>query len=147
MHIGDSIVVFGAGPVGLLCCAVAKAYGASKIIAVDIVQSRLDLAVSYAATHQHKAERGDTPATNAQKIIQKILLKEGADRAIDASGAPSSIASAIHVLRPGGSYVQAGMGQSEITFPITMLCIKELKMSGSFRYGPGLFPRFMTYRR
>ena len=37
---GDSIVVFGAGPVGLLCCAVARAYGASKIISVDINEER-----------------------------------------------------------------------------------------------------------
>jgi D-xylulose reductase len=43
-------IVFGAGPVGLLCMAVAKALGARRIIAVDIQQDRLDFAKSYAAT-------------------------------------------------------------------------------------------------
>lgn len=43
-------IVFGAGPVGLLCMAVAKALGARRVIAVDIQQERLDFAKSYAAT-------------------------------------------------------------------------------------------------
>ena len=42
--------MFGAGPVGLLCMAVAKALGARRVIAVDIQQERLDFAKSYAAT-------------------------------------------------------------------------------------------------
>lgn len=44
------VVVFGAGPIGLLCMAVAKALGARRIIAVDIMQDKLDFALSYAAT-------------------------------------------------------------------------------------------------
>jgi D-xylulose reductase len=43
---GDSVVVFGAGPVGLLCCAVAKAYGAQKIVTVDINERRGECAES-----------------------------------------------------------------------------------------------------
>lgn len=43
-------IVFGAGPVGLLCMAVAKALGARRVIAVDIQQERLDFAKSYAAS-------------------------------------------------------------------------------------------------
>lgn len=44
------VIVFGAGPVGLLCMAVAKALGASRIVAVDISPERLAFAKSYAAT-------------------------------------------------------------------------------------------------
>jgi D-xylulose reductase len=47
---GEVVIVFGAGPVGLLCMAVAKALGASRIIAVDIRQDKLELAKAYAAT-------------------------------------------------------------------------------------------------
>jgi L-iditol 2-dehydrogenase/D-xylulose reductase len=43
------VIVFGAGPVGLLCMAVAKALGARRVIAVDIQKERLDFAKSYAA--------------------------------------------------------------------------------------------------
>lgn len=46
---GDSVVVFGAGPVGLLCCAVAKAFGAGKVVAVDIQKGRLEFASEFAA--------------------------------------------------------------------------------------------------
>jgi D-xylulose reductase len=44
------VIVFGAGPIGLLCMAVAKALGARRIIAVDIMKEKLDFAKGYAAT-------------------------------------------------------------------------------------------------
>ncbi|KAJ6121435.1 hypothetical protein N7512_003900 [Penicillium capsulatum] len=106
---GQSVVVFGAGPVGLLCCAVATAFGASK-----------------------------APATeNAERLRQENDLGTGADVAIDASGAEPSVHTGIHVLRNGGTYVQGGMGRSEIQFPIMAACSKELTLRGSFRYGSG----------
>lgn len=46
----DSVIVFGAGPVGLLCMAVAKAVGARRVVAVDINASRLEFAGKYAAS-------------------------------------------------------------------------------------------------
>jgi L-iditol 2-dehydrogenase/D-xylulose reductase len=46
----QNVIVFGAGPVGLLCMAVAKALGARRVIAVDIQKERLDFAKSYVAT-------------------------------------------------------------------------------------------------
>lgn len=48
---GQNVIVFGAGPVGLLIMAVAKALGAKKIVAVDINEERLKFAKGYAATH------------------------------------------------------------------------------------------------
>ena len=45
------MIIFGAGPVGLLCMAVAKGLGARNIIAVDINQERLSFAKQYCATH------------------------------------------------------------------------------------------------
>lgn len=133
---GDSVVVFGAGPVGLLCCAVAKAFGASKIISVDIVKPRLDFAKEYAATGIYESQR--IPAQeNAQRIKDEFELPMGADVAIDASGAEPSIQTAINVLRTGGTYVQGGMGKDECVFPIMAACVKELTVKGSFRYSIG----------
>ncbi|KAH8431200.1 NAD(P)-dependent alcohol dehydrogenase [Aspergillus melleus] len=133
---GQSVVVFGAGPVGLLCCTVAKAYGASKVIAVDIQKQRLEFARKYAATATF--EPGRAPAQeNASQIIKENELGSGADVVIDASGAEPSIHTGIHLVRPGGTYVQGGMGRSEITFPIMAACTKELNVKGSFRYGSG----------
>ncbi|KAI1609549.1 D-xylulose reductase A [Exophiala viscosa] len=132
----DTCVIFGAGPVGLLCCAVAKAFGAKKVVAVDINRERLDFAKSYAADSTFEPSKVSAPE-NAQRLISENALGVGADVAIDASGAEPSVQTAVHVLRAGGSYVQGGMGRDEITFPIMAACTKELTVKGSFRYGSG----------
>ncbi|CUS15241.1 unnamed protein product [Tuber aestivum] len=134
---GDSVVVFGAGPVGLLCCGVAKAFGATKVIAVDIIDSRLEFAERYAATGTFNATHSKNPNVNAAQIIKLFDLEFGADVSIDASGAAPSINTCVHVLRTGGTFVQVGMGTTEIAFPILKLCAKEITLKGSFRYGPG----------
>ncbi len=133
---GQSVVVIGAGPVGLLCMAVARAYGATKIIAVDIQQSRLDFAKGYAATGTYIPQKVSAEE-NAANIIKEFDLGEGADAVIDASGAEPSIQTSIHLTRRGGVYIQGGMGKENITFPIVALCCKEMTMKGSFRYGSG----------
>nr|A1CFY8.2 RecName: Full=Probable D-xylulose reductase A; AltName: Full=Xylitol dehydrogenase A [Aspergillus clavatus NRRL 1] len=133
---GESVVVFGAGPVGLLCCAVARAFGASKIIAVDIQKTRLDFAKKYAATAIFEPAKVSAVA-NADQMREENDLGPGADVVIDASGAEPSVHTGIHVLRPGGTYVQGGMGRNEINFPIMAACTKELTIKGSFRYGSG----------
>jgi len=133
---GQSAVVMGAGPVGLLCCAVAKAYGASIVVSVDIQPTRLEFAASYASTHTFTPARVSAEE-NAANLLKEIGLPEGTDAVIDASGAEPSIQTSIHVVRRGGVYVQGGMGKPDITFPITTLCIKEVTAKGSFRYGSG----------
>lgn len=133
---GDNVVVFGAGPVGLLICAVAQVFGARKVIAVDIQESRLAFAREFAGTATYVSQRV-TAEENARNLIEQNNLGSGADVAIDASGAEPSVQTAIHVLRTGGTYVQGGMGKDNITFPIMAACIKELTLKGSFRYGSG----------
>lgn len=133
---GDSVIVFGAGPVGLLCAAVARAFGAKKVIAVDINAERLEFAKSFAADFTFIPSKVSAQE-NAQKIKDEFDLPIGVDVAIDASGAAPSVQTAIHVLRSGGRYVQGGMGGDEITFPIMAACTKELTIKGSFRYGSG----------
>jgi D-xylulose reductase len=133
---GESVVVMGAGPVGLLVAAVARAYGASKVVSVDIIQSKLDFALNFGSTHAYLSQRV-SPEENAKAILDLAGLPKGADVVIDASGAEPSIQTSLHVVRMGGSYVQGGMGKSDINFPIMALCLKEVTAKGSFRYGPG----------
>ena len=140
------VVVFGAGPVGLLCMAVAKALGAGRVIAVDIVPSRLEFAKSYAATDVYvppKFEQGETKMQyserNAKLMKEQLGIEErgrtAIDLVVDASGAEVSIQTGILVARQGGKFVQVGMGAPEIVIPVTTLLIKELEFKGSFRYG------------
>ena len=116
---GQTIAVWGAGPVGLLCMAVAKALGASRIVAIDINQARLDFAKNYAATDVFTP-----PSSNAGEDKVKYskrsaeLLKQAlgiedrgptaVDVVIEASGAEVSIQTALFVVKTGGTYVQVG---------------------------------------
>lgn len=83
---GQSVVVFGCGPVGPLCMAVAKSFGATKIVVVDINEERLQFTQKYAATHAFRSQR-ESPQNSAARLIKECELGPGADVIIDASGA------------------------------------------------------------
>ncbi|KAI1128794.1 GroES-like protein [Nemania abortiva] len=133
---GQSVVVMGAGPVGLLCAAVARAFGATTVVSVDIVESKLRFATSFYSTHAYVSQRVSAEE-NAANIRKLAGIPGGADAVIDASGAEPSIQTSLHTVRNGGTYVQGGMGRDNITFPIMALCLKEVTAKGSFRYGSG----------
>ncbi|KAF2168686.1 hypothetical protein M409DRAFT_65551 [Zasmidium cellare ATCC 36951] len=134
---GQSIVIFGAGPIGLLCCAVAKVFGAVDIVCADLSESRLNFAKSYAATQTYLTRQQTAEAAAADILRTCGLSEDGVDVAIDATGAEPCIQTSVHLLRTGGTYVQAGMGKSEVVFPIGALCGKEITVKGSFRYQEG----------
>ncbi|PCH41103.1 xylitol dehydrogenase [Wolfiporia cocos MD-104 SS10] len=147
----QSVAVFGAGPVGLLCMAAARALGASRVIAVDIVPHRLEFARSYAATEAYlppAPEAGESrirySERNAKLMMQTLGIAErgptAIDLVVDASGAEVSIQTGIIIAKAGGTFVQLGMGSPEIVIPVTTLLTKELNFKGSFRYGPGDYP-------
>ncbi|KAJ8076288.1 hypothetical protein PM082_000707 [Marasmius tenuissimus] len=144
----QSVVIFGCGPVGLLCMAVARALGAARIIAVDIVQSRLEFAKQYAGAEPYLPvsptegeARMDYSRRNAENMKKTLGIEDRGPKAIDlvidASGAEVSIQTALFVVKIGGTYVQVGMGNPNITIDLGMVMVKELVFKGSFRYGPG----------
>jgi D-xylulose reductase len=113
----QTIAVWGAGPVGLLCMATAKALGASRIIAVDIVPSRLEFARSYvgAQTFLPPAPlQGETKSDYSNRTTERMKEELGIelygpksiDIVVDASGAEASIQTAISIARVGGTYIQ-----------------------------------------
>lgn len=137
---GQSVVVFGSGTVGLLCGAVARAFGASKVVLVDILERKLEFAErivkgcgTFVPDSKGSAEE------NAARLIKEHDLEDGADVVMEASGAEPSVQTGIHVLRVGGSYVQGGLGRNIINFPIVVMSEKELTMKGCFRYSSGDF--------
>ncbi|GAD99405.1 alcohol dehydrogenase [Paecilomyces variotii No. 5] len=139
---GHRVIVYGAGTVGLLCAAVAREFGASQVISVDILESKLSFARKFIGESIGRTampDRSLSAEDNANLLVQNLNLGEGANIAIDASGAEASMQAAIYVLRRGGTYVQAGMGKRKIEFPIAEMCEKEITAKGCFRYGPGDF--------
>lgn len=133
-----SVVVFGSGTIGLLCGAVARLFGAKKIVAVDVLNHKLEFARGFiSGVRTFKPDLVASPEENARRLVEENELGLGADAVIEASGAESSIVTAVHALRPGGSCVQTGLGKAVVNFPILAMSEKELHMHGAFRYGPG----------
>ncbi|GAB7363915.1 hypothetical protein MBLNU230_g4478t1 [Neophaeotheca triangularis] len=147
LRANQTVVVFGCGPIGVLCQAVAKAYGAARVIGVDVVQSRLDFAKSFGADDTFfppRAEPGTDSVEHAEKVAnmikQQFDLGEGADVVLECSGAEPCIQAGVFAARKGGMYVQAGMGKENVVFPITTACIRALTIKGSIRYTKGCYP-------
>ena len=123
LRAGQSVLVLGCGPIGALCQAVAKAYGASKVIGVDISKSRAAFAQSFGADGVFVPERESTPAADpveasramAEKIVEQFNLSEGADVVLECTGAEPCIQAGVFAAKKGGTYVQAGMGKEVST--------------------------------
>ncbi|EJD02434.1 xylitol dehydrogenase [Fomitiporia mediterranea MF3/22] len=144
---GQNVVVFGAGPVGLLCMAVARALGAHRVIGVDIVPTRLEFALNYAATETFLAppRSGESAIEYSKKTAEMMKNALGVEErgpnsinvALDATGAETCIQVALLAVRAGGTVVQVGFGAQEVQIPITALLVKEITFKGSICYGPG----------
>ncbi|KAI8222566.1 putative D-xylulose reductase A [Colletotrichum sp. SAR 10_99] len=145
---GQTVLVFGCGPIGVLCQAVAKAYGASKVIGVDISESRAAFAKDFAADDVYVSKKlpdaPEDPVDASRAIGEKILrdygLGEGADVVLECTGAEPCIQAGVFATKKGGTYVQAGMGKENVVFPITTACIRALNVKGSIRYTTGCYP-------
>jgi D-xylulose reductase len=138
------VAVFGAGPVGLLCMAVAKALGARRVIAIDINQERVNFAKSYAASDifipgamKDGESKMDFSKRTTQEMKEKLDLADtghnGVDTVIEATGAEACIQMGYFLTKAGGTFVQVGMGVAEVQVPITLILVKELVLKGSFR--------------
>ncbi|KAK7439223.1 hypothetical protein CaCOL14_001721 [Colletotrichum acutatum] len=134
---GQDVVVTGCGTIGLLCAAVAKAFGARRVILVDIIQAKLDFANTFLDCQTFLVEPGTTGEDVAAKLLGTMGIADGVDAVIEASGAQSSIQTGIFLLKSGGSYVQAGLGKAKPEVPMLALSEKELRVRGCFRYAAG----------
>ncbi|KAG9255848.1 chaperonin 10-like protein [Emericellopsis atlantica] len=149
LRAGQTVLVFGCGPIGVLCQAVAKAAGAAQVIGVDISESRAQFARDFAADHvfvnKTRTPKGTDPVDAARAVGEAIVaqygLGEGADVVLECTGAEPCIQAGIFAARKGGMYVQAGMGRENVVFPITTACIRALTVKGSIRYTTGCYPQ------
>jgi len=117
---GDSIVVFGAGAVGLAAVMAAAVAGASPIIAVDLHQHRLDLASELGATHVL-----DGASDGLVGQVQAITAG-GADHSFDTTGNPTVMTTALGALRLGGHCGLVGIQTEPLTLDATALLGKRV---------------------
>lgn len=121
---GESVVVIGAGGVGINAIQGAVLAKANPIIAVDRVASKLDAARAFGATH---AVKDDVRAT------VKTLTRRGADYVFVTVGVPDALPQALSLIRPGGAVVVVGMPEWKATAAVRVadLVWNEQRVIGS----------------
>lgn len=134
---GSTVVVMGAGTVGVCSAVVSQYFGAKKVVLVDIAESKLKFAKSLIeGCDTIMPSKNEGPEEVARRIVAECTLGKGADAVVEASGAEICVHTGMYVLRKGGQYVQTGLGKTMIQFPIVTVSEKELHVHGAFRYGP-----------
>ncbi len=104
VSVGSSIGIFGVGGIGLSALIMAKSKGATPIIAIDIVDEKLEKAIQIGATHTINAKKQDIMSS-----IMNITLKKGLDYSIECAGKKESMENAFKSVRDkGGICVIAG---------------------------------------
>jgi L-iditol 2-dehydrogenase len=118
---GSSVLIAGAGPIGIIAAQTAKAFGASTIIVSDPVPERRERALRFGATHVIDPMAQDTAGL-------------GVDAFIDASGNPRAVDSGIRAVGPAGYAVLVGLGASSMPLPVEHIQNLEVNVTGIFRY-------------
>lgn len=113
IQIGDVVVVFAQGPIGLCAAAGAKLKGASQIIVVDALENRLKMSRQVGADVTVNFHNGDPV-----KEILRLTNGRGADVAIEALGTQATFESCLRVLKPGGTLSSLGVYSKGLNVPL-----------------------------
>ncbi len=124
---GDSAVVFGAGPIGLMLIEALKAAGAASIHAVEPSATRRAMAERLGAT-------GHDPAAGEVVVAIHDASGGGVDFAFEVTGVPAVLSQAIDATHPGGEIVIVSIWEGGASFQPNALVIKERTMRGTIAY-------------
>ena len=115
LKMGESIVIQGAGGLGMYAIAVAKERGAGQVIVVDGVAERLDLAESFGADELIDMRELPEPADRAGRV-RELTDGWGAEVVVDVAGFPQVVAEGMQMLASGGRYVEIGNISPGLTY-------------------------------
>jgi threonine dehydrogenase-like Zn-dependent dehydrogenase len=124
----DVVAIYGMGPMGGAGVLVAKGLGAT-VIAVDAVESRLELAKQLGADHVVNAQQAEAVAE-----VQRITAHRGADAAIDCSGNAHAEGSALTCVRPHGQVTFIGENANLTIDPSNQFIRKQIALLGSWYF-------------
>lgn len=106
LTMGESVVIQGAGGLGLYALVAAKQMGASPIVVLDAFMPRLELARSFGADVVVHIDHYGVP--ERVRMVRKVTAGLGVDHAMDVSGNPSAMVEGLSMVRPGGHYIEIG---------------------------------------
>ncbi|MET3519364.1 L-idonate 5-dehydrogenase [Mesorhizobium abyssinicae] len=128
--LGKRVLVTGCGPIGLLSILSARRAGAAEIVAVDLADFTLSMAL------RAGADKAINTRTDPEGLAPYLADKGTFDILYECSGAATALAQGIAATRPRGTIVQLGLGGAEMALPMSTVTAKELSINGSFRFHP-----------
>jgi L-iditol 2-dehydrogenase len=134
---GDLVVVFGPGPIGLLCTRMAALAGANPLVVVGLTQDapRLQAARELGATHTVDAQ------TQSLEEIVRALDPLGADLVCDASGASRPLDIGLSLVKPDGQVTKVGWSPDNVPVDMNPLVGKNVRLQGSFSHNYPVWER------
>lgn len=126
VSLNDSAVVVGAGMVGLFVIQALRAAGCGTIIAVDLEQGKLDMAMELGADFGVRAGAVDVP-----EEVRKLTGGQGAALAVEVVGNTPAVNTAIGSLRKGGSLTIVGNLAPTVEFPLQEVVTRQISINGS----------------
>jgi S-(hydroxymethyl)glutathione dehydrogenase/alcohol dehydrogenase len=126
---GERIAIVATGGVGINIIQIARAFGASQIIAVDVRDDKLEAATRLGAT-----DVVNSRSTDAVARVRELTDGKGVDVAFEVLGIPQTFTQALEMIRDGGRMVAVGIAPGKTTAPveITRLVRRELRIVGSY---------------
>ena len=145
-QLGETVIVQGAGALGLYAVAVAKARGAAQVIAIDGIPERLELATAFGADAVIDINDATTVKDRVQ-IIRSLTGGHGADVVVEVVGHPSAIDEGLKMLGQFGRYVEIGNINIGKTFEFdpSRFVFANKTMVGVSLYEPSVLSRALTF--
>jgi L-iditol 2-dehydrogenase len=122
---GDSVVVSGPGPIGLLGAAVAKALGAQPVILTGTRDNRLEIGKRLGADHVINVRKED-----AVEAVRKLTGGKGVDFVLECSGAPNAVNEAVRMVNRGGKVCLAAFPHEETPVDVAHIVRNNIYLYG-----------------
>ena len=130
---GDRVVVFGPGPIGLLCAAMARLQGAEvAVVGLERDQGRLEIAAR---------EYGCEPIIAGLDEWSLAVDGLGVNGVVDAAGVSVTLKKSLEIVRPGGWISKVGWGPQPLGFSLDPLVQKNIRLQGSFSHNWPIWER------
>ncbi|MBV9266483.1 MAG: zinc-binding dehydrogenase [Acidobacteriaceae bacterium] len=135
---GDSVLVLGPGPIGLLCAMMAKLSGAGKVIVAGLPADAFRLE----AARQLGADV--TLTEKPVDYISQLGDRLGVDTVVDAAGVSATLKTAMDAVRPAGQIIKVGWGPQPLGFSIDPIVQKNVTLTGSFSHNWPVWERVIS---
>ena len=146
LQIGDTLVVQGAGGLGTNACAVAKEMGADRVIVIDGLPGRLELAKQFGADETVDLNEYSTPEARVQRVTE-LTGGRGGDVVAELVGTPAAVPEGLQMVRSGGTYLEIGnisFGRTAEIDPSALVWGSKT-IVGVVMYDPWVIPEALDY--